>query len=109
MELVSPGVPPVPVKFWFGLNVFWPLCIYCLSVEPHHPGFRAWSDAQATSPAGDAACASRYARWLEEEVFRFTFGGAAKIGFHLNYECAEASGHWIVSIWLTVATDHDFW
>ena len=45
MELVSPGVPPVPVKFWFGLNVFRLFCIYCLPVEPQHPGFRAWSDA----------------------------------------------------------------
>lgn len=37
------------------------------------------------------------------EVFQFTFGGARKVGFHVNFEPAMVDGRPVVSVWLNVA------
>ncbi len=42
-----------------------------------------------------------------KEIFKFTFGGAEKVGFHLNFEDAVVDKRKIVSIWLTVDTIED--
>lgn len=38
-----------------------------------------------------------------QDAFRFTFGGAEKVGFHVNYEPAMVDGQPVVSVWLNVA------
>lgn len=42
---------------------------------------------------------------LIKEIFSFTFGGAEKVGFHVNYEPALIQGKDIVSIWASVQVD----
>lgn len=41
------------------------------------------------------------------EAFRFTFGGAEKIGFQVNFEKAEVKGVPVMSIWANVAAGGD--
>lgn len=40
-----------------------------------------------------------------EKKFRFTFGGAAKLGYETNYQYVEIDGERLVSIWSTVMAD----
>lgn len=37
-----------------------------------------------------------------KQIFKFTFGGAEKVGYHTNFEYANIKGEGIVSIWSTV-------
>lgn len=39
------------------------------------------------------------------ELFRFTFGGASKLGYDTNFQYVEIDGEKIVSIWSTVMAD----
>jgi hypothetical protein len=39
------------------------------------------------------------------EVFKFTFGGAEKVGYHTNFEYSEIGGEPIVSMWSTVLAE----
>ncbi len=39
------------------------------------------------------------------EIFKFTFGGAEKVGYHTNFEHAKIDDEYIVSIWSTVFAD----
>ncbi|HEY4541249.1 MAG TPA: hypothetical protein VIG66_02620 [Noviherbaspirillum sp.] len=39
-------------------------------------------------------------------IFRFTFGGAEKLGYAVNFEYAEIDGEKLVSIWTTVQAGH---
>jgi hypothetical protein len=41
-----------------------------------------------------------------EKKFRFTFGGAAKLGYETNFQYVELNGEKLVSIWSTVMADH---
>lgn len=40
-----------------------------------------------------------------EDKFRFTFGGAAKLGYETNYQYVDVSGEKLVSIWSTVMAE----
>ena len=42
-----------------------------------------------------------------EKIFYFTFRGAEKVGFHMNFEEAEVEGEKVLSIWMTVETDDE--
>lgn len=39
------------------------------------------------------------------DIFKFTFGGAEKVGYHTNFEYSEIDGERIVSMWSTVQTE----
>lgn len=40
------------------------------------------------------------------EIFKFTFGGAEKVGYHTNFEYSELDDESIVSMWSTVQTEN---
>lgn len=40
------------------------------------------------------------------EIFKFTFGGAEKVGYHTHFEYSEVDGESIVSMWSTVQTEN---
>ncbi len=42
-----------------------------------------------------------------KEIFAFTFGGAEKLGYHVNYEIAKLDTQDLLSIWLNVETADD--
>jgi hypothetical protein len=42
------------------------------------------------------------------EVFKYTFGGAEKIGFHTFYERASPDGDDVVSIWMSATAKESF-
>ena len=69
-------------RMWVGINVKRLSVIYFMQAE-------------------SAADADRF-----KEIFRFTFGGAAKIGYETNFEYAEIEGEKIVSVWSTVMGDN---
>ena len=70
------------MRFWVGINVKRLSTIYFVKVD---------SEQQ-----------------VEElrNIFRFTFGGAAKVGYETNFEYAEIDGEKIVSIWSTAMADN---
>lgn len=39
------------------------------------------------------------------DIFKFTFGGAEKVGYHTNFEYSEIDGEQIVSMWSTVQAE----
>lgn len=41
-----------------------------------------------------------------EEKFRFTFGGASKLGYETNFQYVEIDGEKLVSIWTTVMSEN---
>lgn len=85
--------------FWFGLNVFRIFSIYFVPIDLENPAFRA----------GRSSCGqSDFIAWLRDEVFEFTFGGAEKIGYSVNFEVVEVDAKRFVSIWAVVVCDSDF-
>ena len=70
------------MKMWVGLNVKRLSVIYF---------------AQANGPEDALAL---------EQIFRFTFGGAAKLGYDTNFQYVEMDGEKLVSIWTTVMADN---
>ena len=40
-----------------------------------------------------------------EDIFKFTFSGAAKVGYQVNFEYAEVDSEKLISIWSTVSAD----
>lgn len=69
------------MRMWIGINVKRLSVIYFV---------KAGSDADAAK---------------FEEKFKFTFGGAAKLGYETNYQYVEIDGERLVSIWSTVMAD----
>lgn len=69
------------MRMWVGINVKRLSVIYF---------------AQADSPADEA----RF-----RDLFRFTFGGASKLGYDTNFQYVEIDGEKVVSIWSTVMAD----
>lgn len=69
------------MRMWIGINVKRLSVIYFATVDSE-------SDAE-----------------ILQEKFRFTFGGAAKLGYDTNFQFAELDGEKIVSIWTTVMAD----
>lgn len=41
-----------------------------------------------------------------QEIFKFTFGGAAKLGYEVNFEFAEIGEEKLISIWTTVMAEN---
>lgn len=41
-----------------------------------------------------------------KEAFKFTFGGAEKVGYHTNFEYAFIDGEHVVSMWSTAEAEH---
>lgn len=41
-----------------------------------------------------------------KEAFKFTFGGAEKVGYHTNFEYALLDGEHVVSMWSTAEAEH---
>ncbi|WP_050476274.1 hypothetical protein [Herbaspirillum rhizosphaerae] len=70
------------MRFWVGINVKRLSTIYFVKVD---------SEQQVDELA---------------RIFRFTFGGAAKVGYETNFEYAEIDGEKIVSIWSTAMADN---
>lgn len=69
------------MKMWIGLNVKRLSVIYFV---------------RASAPADADILA---------EQFKFTFGGAAKLGYDTNFQYVEIDGEKLVSIWTTVMAD----
>lgn len=69
------------MRMWVGINVRRISTIYFVKVT-------APTDVQKIS-----------------DVFKFTFGGAEKVGYHTNFEYSEIDGEHIVSIWSTVQAE----
>ena len=72
------------VRIWIGLNVHRLFVIYFISRD---------GSQNFTARA--------------QEIFKFTFGGAERVGFVPHYEEAEVDGEPILSIWLTASTASD--
>jgi hypothetical protein len=109
-------------KLWLGLNVYRIFVIYLIEVQPDNAHFAAWranrvSSAAAPGPHGRDTSANGddtsardadFATWLREEAFKFTFGGAEKVGYSANFECVQFGADRLVSIWLTVEAAPNF-
>ena len=80
-----------PFRLWIGLNINRLFVIYFVPC------------------AGNGRSAAELATELKN-VFRYTFGGAEKVGYAINFEAVEpADGHeGFVSIWMTVTAEGDF-
>lgn len=70
------------MKFWVGLNVKRLSVIYFVKVNGPE-------DVEKL-----------------KEVFKFTFSGAEKVGYHTNFEHAQLNGEHIVSMWSTVFAEN---
>jgi hypothetical protein len=76
------------MRLWVGLNVHRIIVIY-------------WVDVPSGED-GDAYTSKM------KQVFRFTFSGADKVGFHLNFQpAASVADKTILSIWATAETQHN--
>ena len=76
------------VRLWCGLNVNRFIVIYRLA-NPH------------VATVGQEAFVARL-----KQIFAFSLGGAASVGYAVNYEGVPGAGD-LVSVWLTVATGED--
>lgn len=81
----------VPFRLWIGLNINRLFVIYFVPC------------------AGNGKSSVALAAELKS-VFRYTFGGAEKVGYAINFEAVEPdNGHeGFVSIWMTVTAEGDF-
>ncbi|ANK80526.1 MAG: hypothetical protein TEF_06730 [Rhizobiales bacterium NRL2] len=86
-------------RFWFGLNVFRLFAIHFVPVDLQNPLFRA---ARERHEAED------FIDWLRRDVFAFTFGGAEKVGYDVNWEAIEVDGRRFVSVWAVALCETDF-
>ncbi len=98
------GENTLPFKMWVGLNVFRLFVIYFIDVQPQNTSFLAWRSGQTVPQSPEQF----YTRWLREEVFPFTFGGAEHVGYRVNFELVGADDASFVSVWLTVEAAKDF-
>lgn len=80
------GANDFKFKMWVGLNVYRVFVIYFVCSEDR---------------------AGNYERKLME-IFKYTFGGAEKIGFHTFYERAQVAEHEVVSIWMSATVKESF-
>jgi hypothetical protein len=69
------------MRMWVGINVRRLSTIYFVKVDAPEDAHRV------------------------REVFKFTFGGAEKVGYHTTFEYTEIDGERIVSVWSTVQTE----
>lgn len=85
---------------WFGLNVKRLFSIYFVVVDTENNHFK--TNTNYNSSATD------YVKWLQEDVFKFTFGGAIKVGYSVNFELVKVDSVDLVSIWCTNNCEKDF-
>lgn len=113
-QTAKPGVAnELHCTIWIGLNVHWLFVIYFID-RPAPEDLPELLQARAIEAPGTVlapgsislAALNETVPTAERDgfiealkgVFRFTFGGAEKVGFHSNYEAASVGGQEIVSI-----------
>tara|TARA_Y100000310_G_scaffold341227_1_gene439708 strand:+ start:1317 stop:1973 length:657 start_codon:yes stop_codon:yes gene_type:complete len=86
-------------SLWFGLNVKRLFAIYFIEADLNNKHFKS---------SGYDISINGYKKWLSQEAFLFTFLGAQKVGYSVNFEISKIDDKDIISIWCTVDCSEDF-